>query len=245
MVFAGFMGKQGEGMSLSFPREGARKRARHHRARRQGAPPQGYNSRMDMVQSIALAAGLAWGSGIRLYAVLFLAGLMSRLGYVDLPAGLALLSHPAVLGASGFMLVIEFCADKMPGLDTLWDAAHTFIRIPAGALLAALALADQDPALVLAAATLGGTLASAVHLTKAGGRALINTSPEPFSNWTASFGEEALLLGGLWTALMHPLAFLAGLALFLLAALWLLPKIWRGLRLVWRSLQARLARQRL
>ena len=196
------------------------------------------------IQSVALAAGLAWGSGIRLYAVLFLAGLMARLGYVELPPGLGLLTHPAVLGASGFMFLIEFFADKVPGFDTLWDAAHTFIRIPAGALLAALALADQDPALILAAAILGGTLASAVHLTKAGSRALINTSPEPFSNWTASFGEDALLLGGLWAAFMHPLAFLAGLAIFLLVALWLLPKIWRGLRVVWRRLQAVLSRQR-
>ena len=196
------------------------------------------------IQSVALAAGLAWGSGIRLYAVLFLAGLMARLGYVELPPGLGLLTHPAVLGASGFMFFIEFFADKVPGFDTLWDAAHTFIRIPAGALLAALALAGQDPALTFAAAILGGTLASAVHLTKAGSRALINTSPEPFSNWTASFGEEALLLGGLWAAFTHPLAFLAGLAIFLLVALWLLPKIWRGLRVVWRRLQAVLSRQR-
>jgi len=193
-------------------------------------------------QSVALAAGLAWGSGIRLYAVLFLAGLMARLGYVELPPGLGLLAHPAVLGASGFMFFIEFFADKVPGFDTLWDAAHTFIRIPAGALLAALALANQDPALVLAAAILGGTLASAAHLTKAGGRALINTSPEPFSNWTASFVEEALLLGGLWAAVMHPLFFLAGLALFLLAALWLLPQIWRALSAVWRRLQDLFAR---
>ena len=199
---------------------------------------------MDVLQSVALAAGLAWGSGIRLYAVLFLAGLMARLGYVELPPGLALLTHPAVLGASGFMFCIEFFADKVPGVDTLWDAVHTFIRIPAGALLAALSLTDQDPALILAAAILGGTLASAVHLTKAGSRALINASPEPFSNWTASFGEEALLLGGLWTAFMHPLAFLAGLALFLLAALWLLPKIWRGLRVVRDRLRSALSRQR-
>jgi hypothetical protein len=199
---------------------------------------------MDMIQSVALAAGLAWGSGIRLYAVLFLAGLMARLGYVELPPDLALLTHAAVLVASGSMVLIEFFADKVPGLDTLWDAAHTFIRIPAGALLAALALADQDPALILAAAILGGTLTSAVHLAKAGSRALINTSPEPFSNWTASFGEEALLLGGLWTAFAHPLVFLAGLALFLLAALWLLPKIWRGLRVVWVRLKTALSRQR-
>ncbi|TAK72387.1 MAG: DUF4126 domain-containing protein [Betaproteobacteria bacterium] len=199
---------------------------------------------MDTLQSVALAAGLAWGSGIRLYAVLFIAGLMARLGYVELPPGLGLLTHPAVLSASGFMLFIEFFADKIPGIDSLWDAAHTFVRIPAGALLAALALADQDPALVLAAAILGGSLASAVHLTKTGSRALINASPEPFSNWTASFGEEALLLGGLWAAFTHPLVFLAGLAIFLLVALWLLPKIWRGLRVVWRGLRAVLSRQR-
>ena len=206
-------------------------------------PRRSYNSRMDTLQSVALAAGLAWGSGMRLYAVLFLAGLMARLGYVELPPGLALLTHPAVLGASGFMFCIEFFADKMPGFDTLWDAAQTFIRIPAGALLAALALADQDPALILAAAILGGALTSAVHLTKAGSRALINASPEPFSNWTASFAEEGLLLGGLWAAFTHPLVFLAGLAVFLLVALWLLPKIWRGLRFVWRRLRAVLARQ--
>ena len=197
---------------------------------------------MDTLQSVALAAGLAWGSGIRLYAVLFVAGLMARLGYVELPPGLVLLTHPVVLGASGFMFFIEFFADKIPGFDSLWDAAHTFIRIPAGALLAALALADQDPALVLAAAILGGSLASAVHLTKTGSRALINASPEPFSNWTASFGEEALLLGGLWTAVTHPLVFLAGLAIFLLVVLWLLPKIWRGLRVAWRRLRAVLSR---
>jgi len=199
---------------------------------------------MDTLDTVALAAGLAWGSGIRLYAVLFLAGLAARLGYVELPAGLALLTHPAVLGASGFMLCVEFFADKVPGFDTLWDAAHTFVRIPAGALLAALALADRDPALTLAAAILGGTLASAVHFTKAGSRALINTSPEPFSNWTASFGEEALLLGGLWAAFVHPLLFLAGLALFLAVALWLLPKIGRGLRVLLRRLQGALSRQR-
>ena len=201
-----------------------------------------YNSRMDTLQSVALAAGLAWGSGIRLYAVLFLAGLMARLGYVELPTGLGVLADPAVLAASGFMFFIEFVADKVPGFDTLWDAAHTFIRIPAGALLAALALANQDPALVLAAAILGGTLATAAHLTKAGSRALINTSPEPFSNWTASFAEEALLLGGLWAAVKYPLVFLVGLALFLLLALWLLPRIWRGLGVLWQRLQAVVSR---
>ena len=194
---------------------------------------------MDTLEPIALAAGLAWASGVRLYAVLFFAGLLAKLGYIELPDHLQVLTHPAVLAASGFMFTVEFFADKIPGFDTLWDAAHTFIRIPAGALLAALALADHDPALILAAAILGGTLASLTHLTKAGSRALINASPEPFSNWTASFGEEALVISGLWAALKYPLAFLIGLALFVLAALWLLPKLWRGLNYVWRRLRGR------
>ena len=192
---------------------------------------------MDMLEPVALAAGLAWASGVRLYAVLFFAGMLANLGYVALPAHLQILTHPAVLAASGFMFCVEFFADKIPGFDTLWDTVHTFIRIPAGALLAALALADRDPALILAAAILGGTLASLTHLTKAGSRALINASPEPFSNWTASFGEEALVVSGLWAALEYPLVFLNGLAIFVLTALWLLPKLWRGLRTVWRRLQ--------
>ena len=192
---------------------------------------------MDMLEHVALAAGLAWGSGLRLYAVLFFAGLLANLGYIELPASLQILTHPAVLGASGFMFCVEFFADKIAGFDTLWDAVHTFIRIPAGALLAGLALADQDPALILAATILGGTLASITHLSKAGGRALINTSPEPFSNWGASFGEEALLAGGLWAALTHPLAFLIGLTLLVLLCLWLLPRLWRGLQYAWQRLR--------
>ena len=192
---------------------------------------------MDMLEPVALAAGLAWASGVRLYAVLFLAGLLAHFGYVELPDHLQILTHPAVLAASGFMFCVEFFADKIPGFDSLWDAVHTFIRIPAGALLAALVLADQNPALILAAGILGGTLTSLTHLTKAGSRALINTSPEPVSNWTASFGEEALVVSGLWAALKYPLAFLIGLAFFVLAALRLLPKLWRGLRSVWRRLR--------
>lgn len=191
---------------------------------------------MDTLQHVALAAGLAWGSGVRLYAVLFFAGALARMDYLDLPASLSLLAHPAVLGASGLMFCVEFFADKIPGFDSVWDAVHTFIRIPAGALLAALALADQDPALILAAGILGGGIATVTHLTKAGSRALINTSPEPFSNWGASFGEEALLAGGLWAAIMHPLAFLAALAVFIAAALWLAPRLWRGVRYVWERL---------
>ncbi|MGB8434371.1 MAG: DUF4126 domain-containing protein [Burkholderiales bacterium] len=183
-----------------------------------------------MVETVALSAGLAWASGIRLYLVLFLAGLLARLGYLDLPEPLTVLSHPLVLGASGVMLVIEFVADKVPAIDSTWDALHTFIRIPVGAFLAAAALGTADPAWVAAAAILGGSIAAGTHLMKAGGRALINTSPEPISNWLASTTEDLLVPVGLFTAIVAPVAFLVGLAAFAVLAVWLLPKLWRGIR---------------
>jgi hypothetical protein len=180
--------------------------------------------------TLALITGLGWTSGLRFYAVLFFLGLMHLSGVYTLPGQLDMLAHPWVLGISGLLFVTEFFADKIPGVDTLWDVVHTFIRIPGGALLAAGAVAGGDPGLALAAGLLGGTVAAGAHLTKAGGRALINTSPEPFSNWTASFTEDALSLGALWMALQYPLLFLGMLALFVLMVLWLLPKLWRGLR---------------
>ena len=186
----------------------------------------------ELLETISLASGMAWASGIRLYAVLFFTGLLGRFGYVDLPVDLVVLTHPLVIAVSGVLFLLEFAADKVPGLDSLWDAVHTFIRIPAGALLAAAAIGHQEPSIALAAALLGGTLASGAHLTKAASRALINTSPEPFSNVAASSTEDALVIGGLWAALFHPAVFLALLAVFVAAALWLLPKLWRELRRV-------------
>lgn len=193
---------------------------------------------METVQSVALAAGLAWGSGLRLYAVLFVAGLLSRFGYLDLPIALQVLEHPWVLGAAGAMLVVEFLADKIPVVDSFWDAAHSFIRIPAGAVLAAAALGAHDPVIVAVAAILGGTLAAGTHAAKAGSRALINTSPEPFSNVAASFGEEAALAAGLYAAFAHPLLFLTLLVLFLILLAWLLPRLWRGVRLLAQHLRS-------
>ncbi|MBS1173056.1 MAG: hypothetical protein H6R12_1886, partial [Proteobacteria bacterium] len=137
------------------------------------------------------------------------------------------------------MFAIEFFADKIPALDSLWDGIHTFIRIPAGALLAAMALGDHDPAVMVAAGILGGTLAAGTHAAKAGSRALINTSPEPVSNVMASLTEEALVFGGLFTAFQHPVLFLVLLALFVLLLLWLLPKLWRGVRTAFRRLSGR------
>jgi len=183
-----------------------------------------------VVQAVALAAGLAWASGLRLYLVLFLAGLLSHLGHLQLPESLKLLEHPLVMGASGVLLLAETVADKVPGFDSFWDSLQTFVRIPAGALLAAFSLGVADPALMLAAGLVGGTITAGTALSKAGGRLAINTSPEPFSNWTASLGEEAAVLGGFWLMLTHPWIFLGLLALFLLLLVWLLPKLWRFLR---------------
>lgn len=192
---------------------------------------------MDVLTATAMAAGLGWASGMRLYAVLFFLGLLQHAGIHVLPQNLQVLAHPTVMAVSGFLFLVEFFADKIPGFDTLWDALHTFIRIPAGAVLAAAAVASGDPALGIAAGLLGGVIAAGAHLTKAGSRALINTSPEPFSNWTASFSEDTLALVGLWTALKYPLVFLALLVLFILLALWLLPKLWRGLKRVFGVLR--------
>ncbi len=187
---------------------------------------------MDITQTIALTMGVAWASGINLYAALFMLGYLGATGNMDLPPDLQVLSNPLVMFASGFMYCVEFFADKTPGVDSAWDAVHTFIRIPAGALLAAGAVGDVNQAVQLAAGILGGTLAAGTHTMKAGTRVLINTSPEPFSNWTASIAEDVMVFGGLWIALHHPLLYIALLVLFIIMMIWLLPKLWRAIKRV-------------
>jgi hypothetical protein len=182
---------------------------------------------LDLAGLLAIAAGLGWASGIRLYSTLFVVGLAGKLGWVVLPDGLHLLEHPWVLGAAGVMLFFEFFADKIPFLDSLWDTLHTFIRIPAGAALAAMAFGGQGLEWQVAMGLLGGSLAAGAHLAKAGTRAAINLSPEPFSNLAASFGEESIVLSGLWLMFAHPLLLLGLLLVFMLSVLWLLPKLFR------------------
>jgi hypothetical protein len=190
----------------------------------------GASDAFDTWQLVALAATLGWASGLRLYAVLFIVGGLGYLGWMPLPGGLAVLSHPFVLAASGFMFAVEFFADKIPGVDTIWDAVQTFVRIPAGAALAASVFGDSSAAAALAAAIVGGTLAAGSHLTKAGARMAINTSPEPFSNWAASFGEDLAVGTVLWLAWAHPFVALAVVALSVLAMIWLLPRLLRMIR---------------
>jgi hypothetical protein len=191
---------------------------------------------MDALHAISIGAGLAWASGLRLYAVVFFTGLLATFGYVSLPGHLAVLGHPLVIGVAGIMFVLEFLVDKIPGLDSVWDAVHTFIRVPAGALLAAASMGvSTDPALVFIAGMAGGTLAGSAHFAKAGSRALINTSPEPFSNWAASFGEETAVAGGLWLAFTHPLAFMLVLAVVVALSAWLIASLWSFLSLLFRK----------
>jgi hypothetical protein len=187
-----------------------------------------------------LTMGVAWASGINLYATLLVLGYMGMTGNIDLPPDLQILSDPMVMVAAGLMYCIEFFADKVPGVDTGWDTLHTFIRIPAGAVLAAGAVGDVGTGAQLAAGLVGGTLATGTHATKAGSRVLINTSPEPVTNWFTSVGEDVAVVLGLWTALNNPVLFLALLAVFIVLMIWLLPKIWRGIRKLLAWLRQRL-----
>ena len=184
--------------------------------------------------TLALTMGLAWASGINLYATLLTLGFLASTGNIDLPPGLEIVSNPLVMAAAGLMYTVEFFADKVPGVDTAWDTIHTFIRIPAGAMLAAGAVGDLAPAVELAAAIVGGGMAASAHATKAGTRVLINTSPEPFTNWIASIGEDIAVVVGVWAAINHPIPFLIALFLFIILMIWLLPKIWSGIKKVFR-----------
>ena len=190
---------------------------------------------MQHLPDLALAGALAWGAGLRLYLVVFALGLASRLGWMPLPEHLGMLTSPLVIGAAGLMTLVELFADKVPWLDSVWDTAHTFIRIPAGAALAAAALGDTGTGAALAAALLGGSVTAATHFSKAGARAAANTSPEPFSNWALSFTEDAAVLGGTWLAIEHPAVFLVLLALFLIVAVALISWLVRGFRRLFRG----------
>ena len=180
--------------------------------------------------TLALSMGLAWASGINLYAALFTLGYLANTGSLNLPPDLIIIANPIIMTVAGLMFCVEFFADKIPGIDTTWDTIHTFIRIPAGAMLAAGAIGDMNPAIEIAAALLGGGLAAGTHASKAGTRVLINTSPEPFTNWAASIGEDIAVIGGVWACLNHPFLFLIALAFFIIVMIWLLPKILTGIK---------------
>jgi Domain of unknown function (DUF4126) len=191
---------------------------------------------VDAPQLLALAAALGWASGIRLYAAVLLAGAAGYMGYIDLPQGLKVLQHPAVLAASGFMCFVEFFADKIPLVDSLWDTVHTVIRIPAGAALAAGALGADSQAMAWLAALLGGGLAATSHTAKMTTRAAVNTSPEPFSNVGVSLFEDGFVVFMLWLAATHPLIFAVALIVTLILAVVLVVVLIKYLRVALRRL---------
>ncbi len=196
---------------------------------------------IDMTQLAALAAALGFGSGMRLYAVVFLTGAAGALGWVPLPPGLAVLQHPIVMTVAGLLVALEFFADKIPLLDSVWDTVHTFIRIPAGAALAAAVFGGDHATWATVAGLLGGALAATAHTAKAGTRAAVNTSPEPFSNVGLSLLGDVSVPALLWLAWQHPLAFFAALALALLVALVLIVLSFRFVRALWRRVSGRAA----
>jgi hypothetical protein len=191
---------------------------------------------MDMPALLALAAALGWASGLRLYAVLFMAGMAGQMGWIALPSGLQVLQHPAMLAASGAMLFVEFFADKIPGLDSLWDVLNSVVRVPGGAALAAGVFGADNATMAVVAGLLGGSLAATSLAGKATTRAAVNTSPEPFSNVAVSLLEDGLVVGALWLAVQHPLLFGAALVVTLVLTVVLIVLLFKFLRAIGRRL---------
>jgi hypothetical protein len=195
---------------------------------------------MGSIEALSLAMGTAWTSGINLYATVAALGLAGRFEMIELPQSLELLTNPIVIAVACIMYAIEFFADKIPYVDNGWDVLHTFIRVPAGAILAARSLGDMSPALELAALLAGGSIALAAHGSKAMTRLAINSSPEPFSNWLASFAEDVAVLGGIWIIFNHPWLMLALVLVFLVLIVWIVPKIFRLAKQGFTALRNRL-----
>ncbi len=196
---------------------------------------------MGVLETLGLAMGTAWTAGINVYATVAALGLAGRYEMIQLPDELQILTHPLVIGVAVVMYLVEFFADKIPYIDNAWDVVHTFIRVPAGAILAARSLGDVDPALELVAILGGGTVALAAHGTKASARLVINVSPEPFSNWLTSIWEDLAVLFGMWLMFEHPLVMLVLVIGFIAFAVWLIPKIFRLAKRGFELLRSRLA----
>ena len=189
-----------------------------------------------LLQTLSLATGVAWACGLNLYAAVVALGVAGATGYIDLPPGLAVVQDPMVIIFAGGMYCVEFFAGKIPSVDTFWETVHTFIRIPAGALLAAGAVGDVAPALSVAAALLGGGITAATHVAKVGGRAVINSPPGSIGKVAVTIAEDVAVFGGLWLALKQPLSFAIAFGLFLLLLVWNFPRLWSGTRILYRRL---------
>lgn len=192
---------------------------------------------MELVKTISLMMVVAWASGINLYAVVLVLGVLGSSGYMVLPETMQVLTRPEIMTLAFFLYIVEFIADKVPAFDSLWDAVHTFIRIPAGALLAAAALGKVDPVILSMAIIAGGLLSASSHTMKMSSRIFINTSPEPFTNWTASVFEDIAVAVAIFTALNHPVIFLFLLALFIALVIWLIPKFFIAIKSIFLSIR--------
>lgn len=195
---------------------------------------------MGTIEALSLAMGTAWTSGINLYATIAALGIAGRMELVHLPQNLEVLTHPVVIAIACLMYLIEFFADKVPYVDSGWDVLHTFIRVPAGAILAARSLGDMNPALELAALLGGGSIAFIAHGTKATTRLAINASPEPFSNWAASIVEDITVLGSIWMIFNHPILMIGIILIFLAFIVWLAPKVFRLAKRGYQALRNKL-----
>jgi Flp pilus assembly pilin Flp len=190
----------------------------------------------ELIQTTAIALGIGLGGGFNIYATILMLGISGATGSVNLPTGLEVLENPLVILAAGLMYGVEFFADKIPGFDSIWDTIHTFIRIPLGAMLAGDAMAEYGVVAESVSMIIGGGLSSATHFTKSGTRAIINTSPEPVSNWTASISEDAAVFGGVWAAINHPVIWVITAIVIIAIMVWIIPKLWRGIKLVFNKI---------
>jgi hypothetical protein len=190
---------------------------------------------MEWFSTLSLGLGSAWTSGINLYATVAMLGLIEKFGLAKLPGGLDALNNWWIIGVALGLYVLEFFADKIPYVDSVWDVIHTFIRIPAGAVVAYGATNQLDPSIYVTAFLLGGGLATAAHGSKAALRVGANFSPEPVTNWLLSFSEDGIAIVGVILAVFAPMAIAVVLGLFLIIFVWFAPKVLRALRRMFRA----------
>jgi len=191
---------------------------------------------MEWFSTLSLALGSAWTSGINLYATVTILGLIEKFGFAKLPGGLDVLNNWWIIGIAGGLYVLEFFADKIPYVDSVWDVIHTFVRIPAGAIVAYGATNQLDPGIYVSAFLLGGGLATAAHGSKAAIRIGANFSPEPVTNWVLSFAEDGIAIVGVLLAVFAPVVITTVLAIFVLLFIYFAPKVFRALRRMFRAI---------
>ncbi len=193
---------------------------------------------MEWFSTISLALGSAWTSGINLYATVTVLGLLQKFSAIKLPGGLEVLDNWWIIGIAGGLYLVEFVADKVPYIDSVWDVIHTFIRVPAGAVVAYSATSQTEPAVMIVATLLGGGLALSSHATKAALRAGANMSPEPVSNWVLSIVEDIVAVVGTILAVIAPVLIAIVLVIFVVFFLWFAPKVFRSIRRLFRGIRA-------